>query len=405
MSSRCAIWIPDPSKPGAKPPSLKHRNTTANKQSGLKLKVRLPSAQPRATIPRFECGLCRTKYATSKSLKGHLMHTHQTSRFRCSDCPKDFSRYTDLRRHLLCSHSASKRKFACADCSFISLRKDATRRHLIRVHKYTTKVPPIREIAASTDKNNSASNNNSFNQPAGHHSPASSSRSSSPAPSLSSGSSSPSSTPSSSYSCISSPLGSSESSCSLHHTTVTPAPPNSPTTSVSDSKDLSPEQPCPPEDLTHSWTSPSVLNYLQGQVSTPEWWVSQKLPADFMEGFIPLTPGGPTPPASPFRSHAPPYAAPPSERHHHNPTPPIDAIRPIPPQAPPTDYRDNSGTSAPRAQQPPTPDISAPFLHGNYYFKNNFKVRRHNLIWLRKMNSATNALPDNLCYFPEDFSN
>ncbi|XP_029731539.2 gastrula zinc finger protein XlCGF67.1 [Aedes albopictus] len=64
---------------------------------------------------RFECEVCRKRFAAPKDLKTHYkVHEEKTERFRCDECGKDFGRiYTLLDHQRL--HSG-KEVFSCDKC-------------------------------------------------------------------------------------------------------------------------------------------------------------------------------------------------------------------------------------------------------------------------------------------------
>lgn len=257
------------------------------------------------------------------------MHTHQTSRFTCPQYHHTFARYADVRRHNLTSHQVHQKRHKCPQCNFISLRRDSVTRHLTRIHGHIHGCGPNIVLLPTEHSTKEAT--------IGGTSPRESTTRSDH------------NTPPATL-----PRQTEDTFGSQSAGTATTDTSSHPMTEHSDKTQGTPERSPPelsPPYSIHSWTSPSVMNYLEGRSEKPLWWSSREGPArpESPESSlsIPTTPGGSTPEqmspqssprhtdvAPPHQDPAPHQAAPPTPRAatpHLTTSPPLRRCREGPP--------------------------------------------------------------------------
>ena len=87
---------------------------------------------------KVKCEVCDKKI-NSRNMKEHLK-THDSLRYNCEQCGKDFSRKEAVNRHVLTIHDKDQAKFPCNVCAKKFRRRDYMMEHVRLVHQGTKQV-------------------------------------------------------------------------------------------------------------------------------------------------------------------------------------------------------------------------------------------------------------------------
>ena len=87
---------------------------------------------------KYKCKQCPKEYTQTEHLKKHVEAIHGGIKYRCQQCPKEYNQSENLKTHVKITHEGQK--FLCHHCSVTFGRKENLYSH-IRKHNSTITIP------------------------------------------------------------------------------------------------------------------------------------------------------------------------------------------------------------------------------------------------------------------------
>lgn len=97
-------------------------------------KHRLATHIARHRRSEFKCNFCSKKFKSASAKDSHTRKAHKPLKFKCPECPQEFSQYLHRLKHMVERHKFKKPDFRCEHCSKVFAHHSALAKHIKQRH-------------------------------------------------------------------------------------------------------------------------------------------------------------------------------------------------------------------------------------------------------------------------------